>query len=261
LPSRTIVLIGDGAYAAVSLALRCAGFSCPVSLVSRLRQDAALYDFPPPDQPSKRGKNPKKGARLPSVGQRIADPSAQWTVINVPWYDGGMRTSESIWGVCLRYTPGFDPVPIKWIAVRDPEGVLRTESFFCTDLNAAPDQILRWFILRWNIEVTFEELRTHLGFETQRQWSDKAVARTSPCLFGLFSIVALTAVEILNGKVMPVLNSAWYSKPEAAFSDAIALVRRHIWSSNYTNSSRKPDFADFRDDFFGIMIDLLCYGS
>ena len=261
LPSRPIVLIGDGAYAAVSLALRCAGFSCPVSLVSRLRQDAALYDFPPPNQPGKRGKNPKKGARLPSVGQRIADPSAQWTAINVPWYDGGMRTLEAIWGVCLWYTPGFDPVPIKWVAVRDPEGVLRTESFFCTDLNAAPDQILRWFILRWNIEVTFEELRTHLGFETQRQWSDKAVARTVPCLFGLFSIVVLTAVEILKGKVMPVLNSAWYSKPEATFSDAIALVRRHIWSSNYTNSSRKTDFTDFRDDFFGIMIDLLCYGS
>jgi len=261
LPYHAIVLIGDGTYAAVSLALCCAGLPCPVSLVSRLRPDAALYDFPPPDQPGRRGPKPKKGARLPSIEKRIADPSTPWTAIEVVWYGGVVRTMEVIWGVCLWYTPGFAPVPVKWVAVRDPEGVLRTEAFFCTDINAAVGDILRWFILRWNIEVTFEEIRTHLGFETQRQWSNKAVARTTPCLFGLFSIVVLTALEILKGQAMPVLTSAWYAKPEATFSDAIALVRRHIWSSNYINSSRKADFADSGDDLFKIIIDTICYGT
>lgn len=260
-PSRAIVLVGDGTYAAVSLALCCAGFPCPVSLVSRMRTDAQLYDFPPSEQPGRSGPKPKKGARLPSIEQRIADPLTRWTSIEVVWYDGALRTFEAIWDVCLWYTPGFLPVPVKWVALRDPEGVLRTEAFFCTDLNASPVQFLRWFVLRWNIEVTFEELRTHLGLETQRQWSDKAVARTTPCLFGLFSIIVLTAVEILKGKVMPVLTSAWYAKTEATFSDTIALVRRHIWSSSYMNSSRKGDFTDSDDSFFKILIDTVCYGT
>ena len=260
-PSRAIVLIGDGAYASVSLALCCAGFSRPVSLVSRMRTDARLYDFPPPEQSGKRGPKPKKGARLPSIKQRIADPLTRWTSIEVVWYDGKPRAFDAIWGVCLWHTPGFPPVPVKWVALRDPEGVLRTEAFFCTDLDAEPVRFIRWFILRWNIEVTFEELRTHLGLETQRQWSDKAVTRTTPCLFGLFSIIVLAAVEILKGKVMPVLTSAWYAKTEATFSDTIALVRRHIWNSNYVNSSRTGDFTDSDDSIFKILIDTVCYGS
>lgn len=262
LPYHAIVLVGDGAYAAVSLALCCAGLPCPVSLVSRLRLDAALYDFPPPEQPGKRGPKPKKGERQPSLEQRINDPSTQWTTIEAAWYGGVLRTLEIIWGICLWYTPGCPPVPIKWVAVRDPQGILRTQALFCTDVNASSEQILRWFILRWNIEVTFEELRAHLGFETQRQWSDKAIARTTPCLFSLFSIVVLMTIEILKGQALPVLNSAWYSKPEATFSDAIALVRRYIWSSRYyTNSSQKGDFTQFGDDFFKIVLDMLCYGT
>ena len=154
------------------------------------------------------------------------------------------------------------PVPIKWVIVRDPEKKLRTEAFFATDLNATPEQILNWFVLRWNIEVTFEELRAHLGLETQRQWSDLAIARTTPVLFGLFSIIVLMAIELLKSKTLTVCQCAWYQKSDATFSDVIALVRRHIWCSrNLVNSPKKLESTYFNQNIKEILLDLVCYAA
>lgn len=262
LPYRTIVLVGDGAYAAVSLALCCAGLPVPVALVARFRLDAALYDFPPPEQPGKPGPKSKKGKRQASLLARSQDSSTVWTTIEVVWYDGINRTLEIFSGVSLWYTPGQNPVPVKWVVVRDPEGELRTEAFFCTNLDTTAILILRWFILRWNIEVTFEELRAHLGVETQRQWSDLAIARTTPALFAMFSIIVLMAIEMLKDTTMPIMKCAWYNKSEATFSDVIAFVRRHIWSARYfVNSSKNHDFSYFQDDFLDTLLDQVCYAT
>ena len=193
-----------------------------------------------PEEPVKRGPKPKKGKRQVFLLTRSQDPSTVWTPIKVVWYDGIQRTLEIFSGVSLWYTPGQDPVPIKWVVVRDPEVKLRTEAFFCTNLEAAEIQILQWFILRWNIEVTFEELRVHLGVETQRQWSDLAIARTTSALFAMFYIVVLMAIEMLKDTTMPIMKCAWYKKPEATFSDVIAFVRRRIWSARYFVLIEKP---------------------
>ena len=260
LPNHHIILVGDGAYAAIKLSLCCKRLS--VSLVSRLRLDARLYAFPPPDQPGKRGPKPKKGKKQPSLYKCIKDQSTEWIPITIDWYDGIKQSLEIFSGISLAYKSGYDPVSIKWVVVRDPSGKLRTEAFFSTDLKASEEQILTWFILRWNIEVTFEELRAHLGVETQRQWSDLAIARTTPALFGMFSIVVLMALEILKSKPMTILNCAWYKKTEPTFSDIIALVRRHIWfSRNYNNSSNAPDSTYFHDDFLNTLLDTVCYAA
>jgi len=262
LPNHRIVIVGDGAYAAVKLALCCMGLPTPVSLVSRLRLDARLYDFPPPEESGKRGPKPKKGAKQSSLLQRIKDQSTEWFPITIDWYDGIKYDLEIFSGISLWYTPGFHPVPIKWVVVRDPAGKLRTEAFFSTDLEASEEQILTWFVLRWNIEVTFEELRAHLGVETQRQCSDLAIARTTPALFGMFSIVVLIALEVIKSKPMTVLNSAWYKKSDATYSDVIALVRRHIWHSrNYNNSSNAPDSTYFHGNLLETLLDLVCYAA
>jgi hypothetical protein len=262
IPTRAIVLVGDGAYAAVSLALCCAGFPVPVTLVSRLRLDAALYDFPPEEQPGKRGPKPKKGKKQASLLERIKDTKLKWKTIEVIWYDGIKRSLEILSGVSMWYTPGFDPIAIKWVVVRDPKGKLRTEAFFSTNLNIAAIQIIRWFIFRWNIEVTFEELRAHLGFETQRQWSKLAIARTTPVLFGLFSIIVLFVIKITKDSPLAVLSCAWYKKPEATFSDVIAAARRHIWTINYfVNLSKKPNISYLFDDPIQHLLEQLCYAA
>lgn len=262
-PDRVIVLVGDGAYAAVSLALCCAGFSNPVILVSRLRLDAALYDFPPPRQPGKRGPKPKKGKKQSSLAERANDPSTTWKTIEIVWYDGIKRTLEFFSGISLWYTPGQDPVPLLWVVVRDPEGKLQTEAFFCTNPEASEEQILHWFILRWNIEVTFEEARAHLGIETQRQWSDLAITRTTPVLFAMFSMVILMATHIVKNTPLSIFQCAWYRKPEATFSDIIAVVRRHIWSVRYSMnpSATLVDCNLFPKDFINELLDQVCYAA
>jgi hypothetical protein len=247
LPYLSIVLVGDGAYAAVNLALCCNSQTDPVCLVSRLRLDASLYDFPPPDQPGKRGPKPKKGKKQIKLAERIKNKKTKWSKITINWYDGIKRELEIFSGISLWYTPGQSPVAIKWVVVRDPKGQLRTETIFATDLTVTEIQILTRFVLRWNIEVTFEEMRAHLGLETQRQWSDLAIKRTTPVLFAMFSVIVLIAIELSKSKVLKIMDCAWYKKADATFSDIIAFVRRHIWyARNYTKSSDNLHFASFR---------------
>jgi len=129
-------------------------------------------------------------------------------------------------------------VPIRWLLVRDPKGELEPQAFLATDLNARPGDILAWFVSRWQVEVTFEEVRAHLGVETQRQWSDKAILRTTPILLGLFSIVTLWAHDLSKSRRLKPRTAAWYPKAHLTFSDAIAAVRREIWGRQITFMSR-----------------------
>jgi hypothetical protein len=123
------------------------------------------------------------------------------------------------------------------VLVRDPAGRLADAAFFCTDLQATPTQILEWVVMRWSVEVTFEEARAHLGLETQRQWSEKAIARTTPVLLGIFSLVTLLALRLCPTGHIPVETSAWYQKSTATFADCLTLVRRHLWRTRYLNNS------------------------
>ena len=127
--------------------------------------------------------------------------------------------------------PGYDPVAIRYLITRDPAGNLRDEVFACTDVNASPEQILQWVIKRWSVEVTFEEARAHLEMETQRQWSDLAISRTTPCLLGLFSLVVLLVYKLHPDGKIPILLTAWYQKTEATFSDCLTLTQKHLWQS------------------------------
>jgi hypothetical protein len=99
------------------------------------------------------------------------------------------------------------------VLVKTPGGKNEAETFFSTDITNSPTQIIEWFVLRWNIEVTFAETRAHLGIETQRQWSDKAIARTTPMLMVLLSILVLVAVKMDEAKKLLVQETtSWYDK-------------------------------------------------
>jgi hypothetical protein len=121
-------------------------------------------------------------------------------------------------------------VPIRWVLLRDPCRRFEPQALLCTDLAQEPLQILRWFVQRWQLEVTFREVHDHLGVETQRQWSDKAIARTTPCLLGLFSVVALLASRLNSRDQLRVSASAWYHKQRPTFADSLAAVPQEIWS-------------------------------
>ncbi len=229
MPERPIVLVVDGALAAVKLGLRCQQAAVPITLVSRLRPDACLYDPAPRPRTGKRGFAPKYGARLPRLDQRVADPTTEWAEVTVPWYGGTERAVEVATGVAVWRAPKQAPLPLRWVIVRDPRGKFDPQFLFATDVDAAAAQIVTWFVLRWSEEVTFEEARAHLGVETQRQWSELAIERTTPVLLGLFSVVTLVAEQLRAGQPHPVRTAAWYVKSEATFADTIAYVRQHLW--------------------------------
>ena len=118
-----------------------------------------------------------------------------------------------------------------WVLTRDPAGRAETRAFVCSDPQQTASEILPWYAMRWAVEVTFAETRRHLGIETQRQWSDRAIQRTTPLLLGVFSLVTLWAGDLAaqTGK-LPVLGAAWYNNPDPTFADALAAVRRILWA-------------------------------
>jgi hypothetical protein len=260
LPTQDIVLIVDGGLVSVELGWRCAKQG--VTLTGTLNVNVRLFDWPGPHPPGKRGRKPKKGARQLSPEQRLADPNTTWKPIEIPWYGGEKRPMEFTAGQSLWHTPGLDPLPIAWVLVRDPSGDLDPRAFFTTDLSAVPMQILTWVILRWSVEVTFEEVRAHLGFETQRQWNRQAIQRTSPAILGLFSLITLLAHHLLGDAQLPVRSAAWYVKPEATFSDVIGFVRHFLWTHiNFVNSGGKTRPPPISNTVLHGLVETLCYAA
>ena len=228
LPGRRVVAVADSSFSAIEL-LRDAGRH--LCLVSRLRLDAGLYEPAPPRKPGTTGRPPVKGRRLPSLKQVLEDPATCWRRVSIDgWYGGTERRLDIASGTALWHHPGMR-VPIRWVLVRDPSGDKEPQAFVCTDRHADPVDVLRWFVRRWRVETPFEEARRHLGMETQRQWSDLAILRTTPALLGLVSLVTLWATQLQAGQRLLPECVRWYPKHAATFSDALALVRRELWTA------------------------------
>jgi hypothetical protein len=243
LPGRTLVLVTDSSFAAIEfLAALC---RCDVTCITRLRLDAALYAPAPPRQPGAKGRPRKTGARLANLFETLTDAATVWQRVIIPgWYGEGERRVELASGTAVWRHSGMPVVPIRWVLVRDPLGRFEPQALLCTTLEHSSEQVLRWFVQRWQLEVTFKETRAHLGVETQRQWSDRAIARTTPCLLGLFSLVTLLAARLRADERRTVANSAWYRKSQPTFSDTLAAVRRHIWrQQGFPMSRREHDIG------------------
>lgn len=262
LPDRSLVFVADSSFAVLALLDRVSRWQ-GVSLVTRLRLDAQLYDFAPARQPGQKGRPRLKGARRPAPQQRLNDPKTKWEKLELEhWYGGGKREVECYSETCLWYKGGHHPVALRWVLVRDPLGEFEAQAFLSTEVEHTPQQILTWFVRRWRMEVTFEEARLHLGVETQRQWNDHAIARTTPVLFGLFSLVSLLANALLKDSTILVRQAAWYAKEQPTFSDALALVRRCLWSScHFQTSQLKTDVVKIPRSLFERLTDAVCYAA
>jgi hypothetical protein len=240
LTRRRWLLIGDGSYSCVRLGWEC--LSAQAGLISRLRLDARLFAPPSPVPPGRRGPKPKKGLPLAKLATRLEEARTQGSETAVPWYRGETKTLRLLSEVCLWHTPGWPPLPIRWVLVVDPAGALAPQAFFTTDLTLLPGRVIEWFVLRWSIEVTFAEVRRHLGMQTQRQWAAQAIARTTPVLLALFSIVCLMVHQLRDHWASLPRSTAWYFKPQATLSDCLALVRRTLWAEvNCVNSLADQD--------------------
>ena len=253
LPGRRLVLVVDGGFAAVSLASACV--KSRVAMVSRLRWDAALYHRPGPQPPGKRGRKPLQGKRQRSLQAWAERSDTPWETVDVDWYGGQRKKLWVFSHIALWYTPRVPPVEMRFVIVCDPEGTRRMEAFFCTELQTTSIEILPWVVMRWSVEVTFAEARAHLGLETQRQWSDLAMARTTPVLLALFSIVTMVALRLRESGQIPVPVTAWYRKAEPTFADCLTMVRRHLWRAWYfVNSALEAEYVQCPREAFELLL-------
>src|SRR5215213_9460005 len=262
LPERLLVVVADSSYAALELLAACQQLPQPVSVVTRLRLDAALYDPAPPPQPRQVGRPRKKGKRQATLAARLSDPATIWQDSSVRWYGGTTRRVQLATATAVWYHSGMVPVAIRWVLIRDGEGKFESQALLSTNQELTAVQIVEWFVMRWQLEVTFEEARAHLGIETQRQWSDKAIARTTPLLLGLFSLVSLFAHHLLQGQELPTRQAAWYTKELPTFSDTLALVRQHLWPATISwMSPAEPDMVKIPKVLLDRLTDALAYAA
>lgn len=264
-PEREIVAVADGGYASLKLLDRCRHLKNPITFITRLRLDAALYEAAPPRKPHQMGRPRLKGERLANLSAVLEDPKTAWTPITVSsWYGGAPRTVEIASETAIWYSTGLPAVPIRWVLIRDPEGDFESQALLCTDLTADPARIISWFVRRWQMECTFQEVRQRLGLETQRQWSEMAIQRTAPALFTLFSVVALFAHQRKERMPQAVQRAAWYGKEHPTFSDALALVRKELWrqqEATFRGSAQQTGTVKVPRKFMERLIDAVCYAA
>lgn len=260
LPERELVVVGDSTYAALEWLDSVRDAVC---VITRLRLDAALYEAAPPRKPRQNGRPRKKGQRLPTLEQVLSDASTRWVTVTVAnWYGARARRVQITSAAAVWYHSGKPVVPIRWVLIRDPAGRFAPQALLATNQRLTPVQILTYFVRRWHMEVTFEEARAHLGVETQRQWSHQAIARTTPALLALYSMVTLIAAHLIGNDLMPVRTAAWYGKESATFSDTIALVRRCLWSQGtFSTSEAGAELVKVPRSLLDRFTDALCYAA
>jgi hypothetical protein len=262
-PRREIVAVADRAYASLKLLERCRKLSDPITFVTRLRLDAALYEPAPSRRPHQIGRPRLKGERLPNLSEVAQNPATAWEPTKIAnWYGSSERGVEIASETAVWYSTGLPAVPIRWVLIRDPEGGFEPQALLCTDLEADPREVLSWFMMRWQLEVTFQEARRHLGFETQRQWSDLAIRRTTPALLGLFSLIALLVDRQMRRAVGVVRQAAWYHKRDPTFADALALVRKELWAhATFCGSPSATDTVKVPRAFVERLTEAVCYAA
>ena len=224
-PDRQFVFAGDQGYGSqevASLARRSGG---RLSVVSKFYPNANLHA--PAPAYAGHGRPPQKGPELPCPAAAVAQASRRQR-LNVGWYGGGRRDVAVVTGTGLWYRSGEGTVPVRWVFVQDQTGTHRDEYFFTTDQQMSPAAIIETYTGRWNIETTFQELRSYVGLETTRGWCKNTVLRAEPCLFGLYTVVALLYAA-LPAKYAGCRAVDWPGKRDLTFSDAITAVRRWLW--------------------------------
>jgi hypothetical protein len=258
LPGMELTLIGDQSYSVHELGQACARWD--VRLVAPLRMDAALYVPAAPRRPGTNGRPRVKGERLPQLAQVLKGAQTPWQRIRVRWYNGRRRELDVTSRTAVWYRIGQPVLPIRWVLVRDPTRRLAPRAYFSTCTSDRPRAVVQRFIKRWTIETTFEESRTHLGLETQRQWSDRAIERTTPCLFGLYSVVTLLAHALHPDGKVPVQRTAWYAKSYATFADVLASIRHHIWGDfTFSTSTHDSDLGGIPRSELTRLAQAVCY--
>ena len=226
-PEKQFRFTGDGGFSAHASAAQAHRFSERLTLIGKFHPEAALYDLPKQPAINKRGR-PRKRGKKKRTPRMVVARAQRKKRLTVSWYGGRMRTVRVVTGTGNWYQRSGGLVPVRWVFVEDLDGTHRDEYFFSTDVQMSAKEIIEAYTGRWSIEVTFQEARAYLGLESTRGWTQNTVLRMAPCLFGLYSLVALWYAQ-LSQRDQQAGRLHWSGKDTVTFSDAITAVRRWIW--------------------------------
>jgi hypothetical protein len=263
-PAIPFILVGDGGFACAKLAWVC--FKSHIALVSRLKMNARIYALPEEVPAGKRGRKPKKGMRLIPFKEMLKMEDLPWQEVEIAGYDGKKNRMKYLTNTVMWGADGFCPIAIRWVLVNDPSGQMDPLPLMSTDVNLTAIRIIELYVDRWGLEVTFQETREHLGVETQKQWSDKAIARTTPILMSLYTIVCLIGHRLNEGEAPLIAEkAAWYDKGKVTFSDLLKAVRVVLWKDNlffrkeFSDTSVKIQLEDegLKDWFKDFLVQML----
>jgi len=227
-PDRHWVCAADGNYATHELAGLAHRYQPRLTYLSHFYADANLYEAAPVVQGKKPSGRPRKKGRPLPKPQEVVARTRRRQPLNVSWYGGGRRDVEVVSGTAHWYRGGQPLVPVLWVWVHDCTGTHRDEYFFTTAVTWSVAAVIETYTGRWNLETTFQELRAYLGLETTRGWTEQTVLRAAPCLFGLYTVVALLYAQ-LPGKYRRQRTVCWPGKEDVTFSEAITAARRWLW--------------------------------
>ena len=201
---------------------------------------ATICDFPPL-QKAKRGRPRIVGARLPNLEALLNDKKQKWVNMQIPWYSGATRNANVLTGTCLWYHNTVGGVPIRWILIKDPAGEKKPTALLVTDLTVCAEQGIAFFVGRWPIETTFQEINAHLGLETIHTWSDISVNRTAPSIIASYSLACLLVNETVKTTGIEITPqcTAWYEKKTVTFSDVMVYLKMLILNKKYFSQSEK----------------------
>jgi hypothetical protein len=259
-PQIPITILGDTTYAAIALGTAC--HKAGARLIAPLPWNARLFSPPQQTVPRRRGRPRLVGTRLPTPRQIRDEPATRWSKSTVHGPDDKPHELELASDTALWYHSGESPLKIRWVIVRDPSGEWETRVYFSTCPDDAPATIIERFLKRWTIETTFEESRAHLGIETQRQWSDLAIERETPCLLGLYSVVTLIGAELTKEGQVLVQQTSWYAKAEASFADILAATRSCLWAEAaviFGGSTQPTDPQEIQRTVWKRLVENACY--
>lgn len=237
-PKREIIVVADSAFCCREICKTCIKYN--VIFCTQLRLDASLYDFPP-TQKAKRGRPRVVGARLSNLESLLNDKKQKWINMQVPWYNGGTKTLDVLTGTCLWYHNTVGGVPIRWILTRDPTGEKKPMALLVTDFRVCAEQAIAFFIGRWPIETTFQEINQHFGLETIHTWSDTTINRTAPSIIASYSLACVVVNESVKetGIEITPQRSAWYDKTTVSFSDVMVYLKLLILNKKYFSQCEK----------------------
>lgn len=239
---RPLFLVGDGSYATYELMLKAQ--ETGVNLIARMKMNARLFAPPPPQPAGKRGRKPKVGKRLLSMEKRLTDKRVKWQKVTFSdWYGARNKTMLMTSGTAIWDSNKGIRVTLKWVLIKDPDGELEPVLLGCSHNETCTQQIVQFFVRRWRVEVTFAEVRRHLGVETQRQWSDLSIERTTPVLMALKSIVCLLTNVLFEKGKLNLQHTAWYQKEHFTFSDTLCAVRQQLWAKTNFPTSEKTTYV------------------